>query len=525
MSTVSVVLVSQDEDLRSSFRSIVGELQDVSLVGALDGTRDLAPVLDDDEVDVVVVDEVLAEMPALDLVRTLVQTRPLLAVLVLSREPDAAALGAAIEAGARGVVSAPLSLQDLQARLDSAAGWSRTLRSHVRGEGGPAGRRGRVVALAGAKGGVGTSVLSVLLAQQSLLPGRTVCLVDLDLRQGDLAYYTGVTARRSIADLADVAGELTGRSVREVVNDVPAGFAVLTAPEDVERAEDVDALSTRQILTQLRMQFELVVVDVGASLDEAGATALEMADDVVLVVGTDVVSLRAARRCLTTWERLAIRQRHDVRLVVNMVSRRREVQPELAQRIVHVELAGAVPEACAELEPAVNTGTLVTARPGSTARAVRDISERLGLRDAEPAGRSRSEAVRADQASRRGRGARRRAAAEAGQASLELPVVLLLFAAVFLLCAQGLVLGTTHILARHAAAEVAREASVEADGATVDAAARNALPLAFGRDFDVSVDQGSRQVAVRVATPRIIPLPGGLDLDVRATTGFQPEPS
>jgi pilus assembly protein CpaE len=520
----TVVLISQDEDVRSSVRSIVGEAQDVELVGVLATMSELVAALDDEEIDVVLVDDGLRELPALDLVRNLAQSRPLLAVLVLSRDPDPFALSSAIEAGARGLVALPLSLQDLQARVDNAAHWSRSLRQHLSGAGAFSGRRGRIVAIAGAKGGVGASTLAVLLAQAAVLPGRTVCLVDLDLRKGDIAYYCGVTPRRSVADLAEVASEITGRSIREVVQDVPAGFAVLTAPVEAERAEDVTSLVARQVLRQLRMQFELVVIDVGATLDEAAATVLEMADDVVIVVATDVVSLRAARRSLVAWERLAIRQPEDVRLVVNLVSRRREVQPDFAERVVQVRLAGAVPEAFGELESAVNTGALVDLRPGLVTRAVGDVVRSLGLREVDDGELNRAGEAEARRAAGRRRKPRR-GAVDAGQSMVELPALIAVFGLVFLLCLQGLVLGVTHVLASHAAQEVAREASVRADPATVDAAAAKALPLAFGRDASVSVDSTGHQVAVRVRTPRVIPLPSSLDLTVVARADYQPEPS
>lgn len=522
----NVVLISGDEDVRSSVRSIVGEAQDVDLVGVLATMSELVAALDDEDIDVVLVDDGLRELPALDLVRNLAQSRPLLAVLVLSRDPDPFVLSAAIEAGARGLVALPLSLQDLQARVDSAAQWSRSLRQHLSGAGAFSGRRGRIVAVAGAKGGVGTSTLAVLLAEASVLPGRAMCLVDLDLRKGDLAYYCGINPRRSVADLAEVASEITGRSIREVVQDVPAGFSVLTAPAEAERAEDVTSLVARQVLSQLRMQYELVVIDVGATLDEASATVLEMADDVVMVVTTDVVSLRAARRSLVAWERLAIRQPDDVRLVVNLVSRRREVQPDFAERVVQVRLAGAVPEAFTELEPAVNTGSLVDLRPGAVKRAVAEVVRSLGLREE---GQEPDGATRAEQSElRRSAGRRRkprRAASEAGQSMVELPMLIGIFGAVFLLCLQGLVLGAAHILAAHAAQEVAREASVNADPAQVDAAADRALPLSFGRGAQVSVDSAGHRVAVRVQTPRVIPLPASVDLSVLARAAYQPEPS
>lgn len=525
MSSPVVVLVSNDEEIRSSFRSVLDESPDLDLAHVVSTIKDLVAVLDDDDVDVVVIDSGFAEVPVLDTIRNLAQSHPFLGTIVLSRDDSASMLTSVIEAGARALISTPLSLQDVQVRVDNAATWSRSLRQHVRGDGRGAlrGGRGRIITVAGAKGGSGTTVITTLLGMDNVSPTSSICLVDLDLRNGHLGFYTGVSARRSVADLADVASELTGRSVREVVNDVPAGFAVLTAPENVERAEDVTGLAVRQILSQLRSQFEVVLVDLGCTLDEPRATALEMADESVLVVGSDVVSLRAGRRVINSWERLSLRQPEDVKMVVNRASREREVQPELAKRIVKASLVGVIPDALSELEGPINTGALTSAKPATIGKAIRQLSVNLGLREGEAAA-PQSTGRKSARLSRRERTATVARAGEAGQAMVELPVMVFIFLTVFLMCLQGLAVGAAHIFARHAATEVAREASVGADRATIDATASHALPLSFGDGAGVSVDTSANRVQVTVHTPRIFPVGATSVLDVVEATDYQPEP-
>jgi pilus assembly protein CpaE len=525
--TFSVVLVSSDADVHSSMRSLVSEATEIDLVATASTAAELATLLDDSEgVDVVVVDELLADTRGIDLVRQLAQSHPLLATLLVTGDPSPEHMAAAVEAGARGRLVTPVSLQELVSRVDAAASWSRALRSHVRGDGLDVGRRGRVVAVAGAKGGVGATMIAVLLAKQAVIPGRTVCLVDLDLRKGDAGFYCGVTPRRSVADLAEVAADITGRSVREVVQDVVGGFALLASPSEVERAEDVTAVATRQIIGQLRMMFDVVVIDVGATLDDPTAAALEVADDAVLVVSTDVVSLRAARRMLASYERLNVRSTSAVRLVVNHASRHREVQTELAGRVVQIPVAASVPDDFPALEAGLNAGRLLEQSTGSVGQAVGRLARILGLREAS------TTATTADAAlSRRGarppRSRRRRhsstdTAAEAGQASIEAPITIAFFVMVFLLCVQALLWGTSVLFAGHAAAEAAREVAVGSSQVEVTNAVRAALPFQWEDGYQLSLPPN--RVRITVQTPKVLPWLGDLDMSVTRSSGYVQEP-
>lgn len=242
----------------------------------------------------------------------------------------------------------------------------------------------RMVAVTGAKGGVGTSLVAVLLAAACARHRRRVVLVDLDLCNGAVAYYTDVVARRSVADVTEAVREQTDGdgalvpALREAIALHPSGLALLLAPEDIERGGDVTGPQAWRILSRLREDFDLVVVDCGSYVTGATGAALEMADDVLLVATAEVVALRSARRAVEAWRRRGIRDARGVHLVLNRVSRRAEVQPELARQIVPVPVIGQLPAAFHRLEEQVNTGVLA-GRPGPVHAAVTDVARRLGL--------------------------------------------------------------------------------------------------------------------------------------------------
>lgn len=506
MSRITATAVIEDPALRSAVQSLVSEMPDTELLGIGAETTEVGSHLDDPELDVVLVHTELVRSDFRAVIRELQTRRPFVAVLVVSPDPDTRLLQSVMELGARGVLAQPLSLDEVRNRLEAAATWSRGLRHYSGGEGRE--ERGRVVALAGAKGGVGTTTLAVLLVQECAAAGRTACVVDGVLRGGMVHYFSDVKPRRNFADLADVANELTGRNVREVVVDSAASFSVLSAPTDVERADEVTGTAARQVVHQLRYLYDVIIVDVGHLLEDAQAAVLEMADDVVLVVGADIASINAARSTLTNWERLSIRAPSQVEFVFNGVDRRREVQPDMAARILGKEPIASIPSDFAQLEAAHNVGNLPLVKEGSLRHAVRRSGTTLGLLP-----RSSSQ-----RRGRNGRSSRR----ETGQAAIELPFAVALFLVAFIVGIQLLFAASAVAFARHGATAGAREMSVTGSSTLAGQAARDAVPSVFEGGFSFTSSADSVRVAVNV--PTVVPV-GELDMRVSQRASVQREPN
>ncbi|WP_051712821.1 AAA family ATPase [Spirillospora albida] len=386
MSDIKILLGGDDQELVATFRAVMVELTGFELVSIGKTSNEvLGMVATEQDVDVVLIDENIGPVPAHDLVRDIAMQRPNCAAVLLCTTVDESALTRALEAGARGVLSRQPSLEELQSRLSTAAEWSRGMSKWIGGGHVDAvgGRRGRIVALAGAKGGTGTTTLAVQLALAAAQqPGRSVCLVDMDLQAGDVPSYLDLVHRRSIADLIDVAGEITGTMLADALFMHGDGPHVLLAPSDPERSEDVTALATRQILGALRSRYDIVLVDCGTFMTEGSVTAIELADRVAITVMPDLPCLRAAKRMVRLWSRLDVRKSEDVVAVLTRQSRKNEIQPDFAARILGLALTRTtVPPAFRALEKAINNASLSRVEDDGFRRAVRQLAGELGVLD------------------------------------------------------------------------------------------------------------------------------------------------
>src|SRR3954454_18664628 len=314
------------------------------------------------DVDVVALHDALGTVPVMDLAREIATSFPEVGMVLLATEPAPELMRTAMQAGIRDVVALPLSLEQLETSVRGATQWSRALRERVAGEESAVGALGgQLIAVVGAKGGVGTTTVAMLhpLSAARDSPVRPVCLVDFDLQKGDLRAYMDTPYRRSVVDLVEVADEISVRHLQETLYTHREGVRMLLAPDEGERAEEVDSNVVRNVLGAVRARHALTVVDLGANVSEASAIGAEVASKVLIVATPDVVALRGVRRLRELWRRLQVRDDDQETLVVlNQTSRKREVQPALARKVVGGRLAQTIiPADFAAFEAAVNTGS------------------------------------------------------------------------------------------------------------------------------------------------------------------------
>ncbi len=154
----------------------------------------------------------------------------------------------------------------------------------------------RVIAVIGARGGVGASTiarnLAFSIAERQHL--RTA-LVDLDLSFGSVAPSFDQGVELSISDIIDAedAEEILARASVSVT----PRLQLLTAPQTVASI-DVDEEAFETALAQVRRIAPNVVLDLPHAWEPWIRRALREADELVVVAGPDLASLRNADNML-----------------------------------------------------------------------------------------------------------------------------------------------------------------------------------------------------------------------------------
>ncbi len=176
-----------------------------------------------------------------------------------------------------------------------------------------------LVAVAGAKGGVGKTMLATNLALLCARAGHRTLLVDFDPGCGNVAVHLRLAARVDLDTVA--AGDAPAAAA---VVDGPAGLrvvlgrsgsTVLTGDDDAPRRRALAALHT------LAPDHDVIVVDTGAGIGRATLQVCERADLVLGLTTPDAAALTDAYALAKVLHRLGRPLPH---LVVNRVASREQ---------------------------------------------------------------------------------------------------------------------------------------------------------------------------------------------------------
>lgn len=165
---------------------------------------------------------------------------------------------------------------------------------------------GRVIAVAQARGGVGSTMVAVNLADQIANERRmfgkprrhSVALVDLDLQFGTIGSALDLPEQDTLLKLAK-SGTIPDRTFLEQSMAVlGSGVSVLSAPTDFAPIDSLSGDQVAAIIDVLRDSHEAVVIDLPSALVGWLDPLVRRLDELVVVTDLSVPSIRHARRLI-----------------------------------------------------------------------------------------------------------------------------------------------------------------------------------------------------------------------------------
>ena len=162
------------------------------------------------------------------------------------------------------------------------------------------------------KGGTGKTVVATNLAcALAKLEAKKTLLVDLDLQFGDAAIMLGVEPEKTIFDLVVAPGELDSEKLAGYVTHHPCGLEILPAPLRPEDAELVTEAKLARLLEVARESYDAIVVDTSPFFHGPMLATLDRTDELFLLCGLDVPTLKNVKLALQTLEMLSFPTRPD----------------------------------------------------------------------------------------------------------------------------------------------------------------------------------------------------------------------
>jgi pilus assembly protein CpaE len=142
-------------------------------------------------------------------------------------------------------------------------------------------------------------------------------------------------------------------------------LSVLAAPHEAHEAEDITVQDVSEVLYLMGRRYECIVLDLPHTFDPITVAALDLADDILLVMTMDIPGIRSTKRTLKVFERLGY-PRGKIRIVVNRWSKSIDVELQKVQAHLNEQLVGFVPNDYPRVIESINLGQpLVQSEPSS----------------------------------------------------------------------------------------------------------------------------------------------------------------
>ena len=286
-----------------------------------------------------------------------VTRHPLLGVLWLTHDIDPAFLLQAMRSGVREVLPLHPDAAEFTQALNRLRRHAQSLSPVSRSDQADPGTPGRLIAFVPTKGGCGATFLATNTAY--LLAKEMACdtlLIDLDLHGADASYYlSNDDHRNSLLDLTRHTERLDAHLLHSSLHSVIPHLYLLAAPNVSELTSPLTAPQLEQVLQLARQQYGMVLLDIPDALDAISVKALDLADEVVLVMGNTVAHVRNAKRWLVILRSLGYAEA-KLRVVLNKIHPGSEVDIALIEGALGIPVSHNLPSDPATALQAINQG-------------------------------------------------------------------------------------------------------------------------------------------------------------------------
>ncbi|RTL88071.1 MAG: CtpF protein [Hyphomicrobiales bacterium] len=220
---------------------------------------------------------------------------------------------------------------------------------------------GRVIAVVGAKGGVGASTVCHNLAWSisRQLALQTV-LVDLDLAFGTVGLDFNQDPPQGIAEAIFSPERLDANFIDRLASRCSDTLSILPAPATLDRSYDLSEHAVDATLDILRATTPCVILDVPHQWCAWTRRVLVGCDDVVIVASPDLANLRNTKTLIDSLNASRLND-HPPRLILNMVGlpRRPEISLGEFTKAMEMEPLGVIPFEARLFGAAANNGQML----------------------------------------------------------------------------------------------------------------------------------------------------------------------
>lgn len=230
----------------------------------------------------------------------------------------------------------------------------------------------KVIVITSGKGGVGKTTTAINLGAAMNHFGKDVLIIDGNLSTPNIGIHLNspevpITLNHVLSKKADI---------HEAVYEHNSGIKIIPASLSITELKKLRPQKLKDFKKDFKMISDYVIIDSAAGLGEEATSALEVADELVIVTNPEIPAITDALKTV----KLAEQMNKPVRGVVITRVRKDsiEMQPEAVKDMLEAQILGMVPEDMS-IKRALNVKDAVvhTYPKSKSARAYKEIAAKI----------------------------------------------------------------------------------------------------------------------------------------------------
>ncbi|HNX28256.1 MAG TPA: septum site-determining protein MinD [Syntrophomonadaceae bacterium] len=204
--------------------------------------------------------------------------------------------------------------------------------------------KSKVLVITSGKGGVGKTTTTANLGTALAMMGKSVVMVDTDIGLRNLDVVLGLE-NRIVFDIVDIVNG-SCKLRQALIKDKRFDSLFLLPAAQTKDKNAVTPHQMKNLTNELRKDFDFILVDCPAGIEQGFRNAIAGADNAIVVATPEISSVRDADRIVGLLEAAGL---HDSRLIINRLRSRMVKNGDMMDvddiiDILSINLLGVVPE-------------------------------------------------------------------------------------------------------------------------------------------------------------------------------------